>query len=166
MAKNQKKHHLWEELKKLYDETKAENPEKLDRRNEDPMKGHFKRLNQNAQKWVSACQDAYCRGKNRTSQKNIESEAYKIYEQDGNKFNDIVVFNEVMCKRPKWALELHHDIVRSHHKCEVDNEESDGSNNRSRTHKKGIIPIQKCQIAVVQHYNVQEVEMQQKKGKR
>ncbi|KAL8257523.1 hypothetical protein R6Q59_029564 [Mikania micrantha] len=61
------------------------------------------------------------------SEKNIESEAHKIYEQDGNKFNDIVVFNEVMCKHPKWVLELHHETTRSHPKCDPENEECGGS---------------------------------------
>ncbi|KAD3641022.1 hypothetical protein E3N88_30245 [Mikania micrantha] len=136
-GKNQKKTSLWAEVKKLYDETQAENPEKLDRRNEDQMKGRFKRLNQNAQKWVSACREAYRRGRSGMSQKDIESEAHKIYEQDGNKFNDIVVFNEVMCKHPKWALELHHDTTRSRPECELENVESGGSTKRSRTTEEG-----------------------------
>ncbi|KAL8240234.1 hypothetical protein R6Q59_013589 [Mikania micrantha] len=122
MAKTRKKSSLWTEVKKLYDETQAENPEKLDRRNEDQMKGRFKRLNQNAQKWVSACREAYRRGRSGISQKDMESEAHKIYEQDENKFNDIV---------------LHHDTTRSRPECERENEESGGSTKRSRTTEEG-----------------------------
>ncbi|KAL8231094.1 hypothetical protein R6Q57_000872 [Mikania cordata] len=104
---------------------------------EDRMKGCFKRLNQNSQKWVSACREAYRRGSSGMSQKDIESEAHKIYEQNGNKFNDIVVFNEVTCKHPKWALELHHDTTRSRPECEPENEESSGTTKRSRTTEEG-----------------------------
>ncbi|KAL8214270.1 hypothetical protein R6Q57_003719 [Mikania cordata] len=136
-GKKQIKTSLWAEVNKLYDETQAENPEKLDRRNEDQMKGRFKRLNQNAQKWVSACREAYRRERSGMSQKDIKSEAHKIYEQDRNKFNDIVVFNEVLCKHPKWALELHHDTTRSRPECESENEESGGSTKRSRTTEEG-----------------------------
>ncbi|KAL8226125.1 hypothetical protein R6Q57_018682 [Mikania cordata] len=46
--------------------------------------------------------------------KDIESEARKLYEQDKwNKFTDYVVFNEVMCKHQKWALQLDQDTRRS-----------------------------------------------------
>ncbi|KAD5960503.1 hypothetical protein E3N88_11975 [Mikania micrantha] len=107
MAKTRKKSSLWTEVKKLYDETQAENPEKLDRRNEDQMKGRFKRLNQNAQKWVSACREAYRRGRSGISQKDMET------------------------------LELHHDTTRSRPECERENEESGGSTKRSRTTEEG-----------------------------
>ncbi|XP_023768986.1 uncharacterized protein LOC111917541 [Lactuca sativa] len=71
------------------------------------------------------------------SLKDIENEAHKLYEASGNKFNDIIVFNDVMCKHEKWALELDRDTTRSRPECEVGNEESGGSSKRSKTTEKG-----------------------------
>ncbi|KAL8188595.1 hypothetical protein R6Q57_029883 [Mikania cordata] len=70
------------------------------------------------------------------NQKDIESEARKLYEQDKrNKFTDYVVFNEVMCKHQKWALQLDQDTRRSHPK--ESNEESGGSSKRNRATEEG-----------------------------
>nr|GEW25084.1 hypothetical protein [Tanacetum cinerariifolium] len=80
-SKNQKRESLWARVRKCYDETRAENPERL--------------------------------GK--------------------GKFLEYVVFNEVMCKHPKWDLQLSRDTTRTRPECEEDNEESGGSSKRSRT---------------------------------
>nr|GFA02413.1 hypothetical protein [Tanacetum cinerariifolium] len=53
------------------------------------------------------------------------------------KFLEYVVFNEVMCKHPKWDLQLSRDTTRTHPECEEDNEESGGSSKRSRTTESG-----------------------------
>ncbi|CAH1443433.1 unnamed protein product [Lactuca virosa] len=59
------------------------------------MRGRFKRLSENAQKWVGIYREAWRRRRSGTSRKDIENEAHKLYEASGNKFNDIIVFNEV-----------------------------------------------------------------------
>ncbi|CAH1418448.1 unnamed protein product [Lactuca virosa] len=101
------------------------------------MRGRFKRLSENAQKWVGVYREAWSRRRSGMSQKDIENEAHKLYEARGNKFNDIIVFNEFMCKHEKWALELDRDTTRSHPECEVGNEESGGSSKRSRSTEEG-----------------------------
>ncbi|KAI3778280.1 hypothetical protein L2E82_07461 [Cichorium intybus] len=137
-GKNQKKTSLWARVKELYAEAQAENPGKIGNRNEDAMRGRCKRLSKNAQKWVGAYQEAYRRKRSGMSQKDIENEAHKIYEANGNnKFNDFVVFNEVMCKHPKWALQKDRETTRSHPASEMGNEESGGSTKRSRTTEEG-----------------------------
>nr|KAJ0227802.1 hypothetical protein LSAT_V11C100044990 [Lactuca sativa] len=60
---------------------------------------------------------------------NIENES--IYEASRNKFNDIIVFNGVMCKHEKWALELYCETTHSCPECGMGNEESGGSTKRS-----------------------------------
>ncbi|CAI9286830.1 unnamed protein product [Lactuca saligna] len=95
------------------------------------MKGRFKRLSENSQKWVGVYWETWRRRRSGMSQKYIENEGHKLYEASGNKFNDIIVFNEVMCKHDKWALELDRDTARSRHECEVGNKESGGSTKRS-----------------------------------
>ncbi|CAH1429871.1 unnamed protein product [Lactuca virosa] len=98
------------------------------------MRGRCKQLSENAQKWVGAYQEAYRRKRSGMSERDIENEAHKHYEAKGNgKFNDLVVFNEVMCKIPKWALQKDCSTTRSHHACEEDNEESGSSTKISKT---------------------------------
>ncbi|KAL7597877.1 hypothetical protein Lser_V15G25105 [Lactuca serriola] len=101
------------------------------------MRGRFKRLSENAQKWVGVCRVAWRRRRSGMSQKDIENEAHKLYEASESKFNDIIVFNEVMCEHDKWALELDRDTTRSRPECEVGNKESGGSSKRSRTTEEG-----------------------------
>lgn len=136
IGKNRKISNLWAQVKKLYDAAQAENPEKLSVRNEAQMKGRFKRLSENGQKWVAAYREAYRQRKSGMSQKDIESEAHKIYEQDKrSKFTDTVVFNAVMCNHEKWKLQINEDARRS--RPEEGNEESGGSSKRSRTTEEG-----------------------------
>ncbi|GKB48908.1 glutathione S-transferase T3-like protein [Tanacetum coccineum] len=71
------------------------------------------------------------------SLKDAELDAHKIYEGDGSKFLDLTVFNEVMCKNPKWMLNIDRDNTRSHRIDEEPNEESGGSTKRSRTSEEG-----------------------------
>ncbi|XP_076910044.1 Golgi apparatus membrane protein-like protein ECHIDNA [Bidens hawaiensis] len=98
------------------------------------MKGRYKRLCLSVQKWVGAYEEAHRCGKSGCSQKDIESEAHKIYEQDvKSKFNDIVVYNDVMSQNQKWALPTHRDTTCSRPECEVKNEEGGGSIKRSGT---------------------------------
>nr|GFB46722.1 hypothetical protein [Tanacetum cinerariifolium] len=135
---NQKRESLWARVKKCYDETRAENPKRLGIGNENQMKGRVSRLNTNAQRWIFAYQEAYRRKRSGMSQHNIEREAHIIYEQAGKgKFLEYVVFNEVMCKHPKWDLQLSRDTTRTRSECEEDNEESGGSSKRSRTTESG-----------------------------
>ncbi|KAL4564888.1 hypothetical protein LXL04_028964 [Taraxacum kok-saghyz] len=123
---------LWAQVKALYVQTQQENTEKIGNRNKYQMKGCYNRLSDNASKWVGAYQEAYRR------KRNIENEAHKIYEANGNKnFLDLVVFNEVMCRMPKWSLEKICNTTRPRPICDVDNEESGGSTKRSRTTEEG-----------------------------
>nr|GEW89196.1 hypothetical protein [Tanacetum cinerariifolium] len=134
-GKNQKRELLWARVKKCYDETRAENPERLGIRNENQMKGRVSRLNTNAQRWISAYQEAYRQKRSGMSQHDIEREAHIIYEQAGKgKFFEYVVFNEVMCKHPKWDLQLSRDTTRTRPGCEEDNEESGEMIIRDRPH--------------------------------
>ena len=71
------------------------------------------------------------------STKDVEKEAHAIFEMGGSKFNDLFVFNEVMCKHPKWDLQLEHNTTRSRQEYEVDDEESGASTKRSRTSEEG-----------------------------
>ncbi|KAL8197735.1 hypothetical protein R6Q57_024269 [Mikania cordata] len=100
-----KKETLWSQVKNLYEAAQKENPQKIGIRNENQMRGPFKRLNENAQKWVVAYREAYRQKKSGMSLKDIENDAHKIYEQEsGCKFTDSIVFYEVMCKHQKWDL--------------------------------------------------------------
>ncbi|GKB97087.1 hypothetical protein Tco_0983224 [Tanacetum coccineum] len=57
------------------------------------------------------------------SLKDVELDAHKIYEGDGSKFLDLTVSNEVMCKNPKWKLNIDRDKT-----ClQEPNEESGGN---------------------------------------
>ncbi|XP_076924303.1 uncharacterized protein LOC143586707 [Bidens hawaiensis] len=114
-----------------------ENPEKLGIRNANQLKGRFSRLSENGSKWVGAYKAAYRARRSGMSMKEIENNAHKIYEQDGGKFNDTVVFNEVMCKHPRWDLQINHDATRSRPECEVGDEESVESTKRTRTTEEG-----------------------------
>ena len=100
-GKNQKKLSLWARVKELYDANRAENSQKLGDRNIGQMKGHYKRLNESANKWVGAYREAYKQRRSGMSMQDVENEAHKIYEAGGSKFNDSIVFNQVMCKHPK-----------------------------------------------------------------
>ncbi|GJU41859.1 RNA-directed DNA polymerase, eukaryota [Tanacetum coccineum] len=81
-------------------------------------------------KWVAAYTAAYSRKTSGMSLKDVELDAHKIYEGDGSKFLDLIIFNEVMCKHPKWKLNLDRDKTRLHL-----NEESGGSTKNRRAPK-------------------------------
>ncbi|KAJ9556282.1 hypothetical protein OSB04_010896 [Centaurea solstitialis] len=136
-GKNQKKERFWIKVKNYYDEIRAENPEGVGIRNENQMKSRYARLNEAANKWVVAYREAYRQKRSGMSMKDVEKEAHAIFELGGSKFNDLVVFNDVMCKHPKWDLHLAHNTTRSRPEYEVDDEESCGSTKRSRTSEEG-----------------------------
>ena len=71
------------------------------------------------------------------SNTDIENVAHRIYEAGGQKFTHLKVFNEVMCKHPKWDLQLHRETTRSRSEYEVGDEESGGSTKKSRTTEEG-----------------------------
>ncbi|KAJ9546878.1 hypothetical protein OSB04_019421 [Centaurea solstitialis] len=101
------------------------------------MKSRYARLNEAANKWVAAYREAYRQKRSGMSTKDVEKEAHAIFEMGGSKFNDLVVFNDVMCKHPKWDLQLEHNTTRSRPVYDVDDEESGGSTKRSRTSEEG-----------------------------
>ncbi|CAH1451651.1 unnamed protein product [Lactuca virosa] len=103
-GKNQKKTSIWAQVKELYDANQAENPRKIGNRNIAQMKGRYKRLNESAGKWVGVYREAYRKRRSGMSMKDVENEAHKLYETSGSKFNDTIVFNEVMCKHRKRDL--------------------------------------------------------------
>ncbi|XP_057803252.1 uncharacterized protein LOC131018554 [Salvia miltiorrhiza] len=112
----------------MYHEAQKENPNEIGPRNIESMKGRFKRLNENANKWIAACKEANARRRSGMSQKDIAMEAHSIYEAGGIKFQDLVVFNDVMSKHLKWNLAIN----------EVgDDQESGGSTKRSKTAEDG-----------------------------
>nr|GEY94781.1 hypothetical protein [Tanacetum cinerariifolium] len=51
---NQRKTSMWERICQMYDQVRARNPKDIGPRNENQMKGHFKRLSENGSKWVAA----------------------------------------------------------------------------------------------------------------
>nr|KAJ0205358.1 hypothetical protein LSAT_V11C500278470 [Lactuca sativa] len=107
----------------------------------------YKRHGKNQKKtsiWaqVGVNREAYRKRRIGMSMKDVENEAHKLYETSGSKFNDTILFNEVMCKHRKWDLQLDHDATRSHPKYEVDDEESGGSTKRSRSTKEGDYCVQ------------------------
>ncbi|GKA54733.1 glutathione S-transferase T3-like protein [Tanacetum coccineum] len=130
---NQRKTSMWARICQIYDQIRAENPKDIGPRNENQMKGRFKRLSENGSKWVAAYTAAYSRKTSGMSLKDVELDAHKIYEGDGSKFLDLIVFNEVMCKHPKWKLNLDRDKTR----LQEPNEESGGSTKRSRVSEEG-----------------------------
>ncbi|KAH6819971.1 hypothetical protein C2S53_018130 [Perilla frutescens var. hirtella] len=89
---------MWSRVHKLYHETQAENPDELNPRNIKSMKGRWKRLCENAGKWVAALEEANWRKRSGMNQKDIEMEAHTIYKTNGSKFQDLVVYNDVMSK--------------------------------------------------------------------
>ncbi|CAA0836751.1 DNA binding [Striga hermonthica] len=131
-GRNQKGVSLWARVHNLYHEHQAEKPDELNERNIESMKGRWKQLNENANKWVAAYKEACVRKRSGMTDKDVENEAQRIYEAGGSKFQDSIVFNEVMCKHPKW--ELLQDKTRFRPEDEEGNdEESGGSTKRSRT---------------------------------
>lgn len=57
----------------------------------------------------------------------FEKEAHAIYEERGCKFQDFVVFNEIMSKHAMWGLTVDHDAIRLRPEDEEGDEESGGS---------------------------------------
>ncbi|KAG6397624.1 hypothetical protein SASPL_143794 [Salvia splendens] len=71
----------------------------------DSLKGRWKRLNGNGNKWVAACRAANARKRSGMSDQDVENEVHSIYKGDGgNDFQDLIVFNEVMSKHEKWSV--------------------------------------------------------------
>ncbi|XP_057770845.1 uncharacterized protein LOC130990638 [Salvia miltiorrhiza] len=135
-GKSQKGESLWARVHKFYHITQAENPNELNERNIESMKGRWKRLNENANKWVAACREANARRRSGMSDNDVEKKAHSIYEVGGRKFQDLVVFNEVMSKHLKWNL---YDTtpIFPHASEDVDNHQSGGSSKRSKTSEDG-----------------------------
>ncbi|XP_047973409.1 uncharacterized protein LOC125215875 isoform X1 [Salvia hispanica] len=123
---------LWGRVHNLYQEARANNLEELNERNIESMKCRWKRLNANGKKWMAAYKEAYVRKKIGMSLADVEIEAHAIYEVGGSKFQDLVVFNEVMCKHPKWDL-TSQDFSQLRPISEGAFEESGGNSKRSRT---------------------------------
>lgn len=112
---------LWAKVHNLYHEAQKENPNEISERNVDSIKGRWKRLDENGIKWIAAYKEAYGRKTSEMSPKDVEKEAHAIYEVKGKKFQDWLVFNEVMSKHPKWVIKLDHDSTRSR----AENEENE-----------------------------------------
>ncbi|XP_042003879.1 uncharacterized protein LOC121752855 [Salvia splendens] len=94
------------------------------------MKCRWKRLNENANKWVAACREANARRRSGMSDQDVENEAHSIYQAAGdNKFHDLIVFNEVMSKHPKWCI---HDTTHVFPNNENVAYEQDSSNSKRK----------------------------------
>ncbi|XP_057811298.1 uncharacterized protein LOC131025522 [Salvia miltiorrhiza] len=81
-GKNQRGESLWTRVHKLYHNTQAENPNELNERNIESMKGRWKRLNENGNKWVAACREANARRRSGMSNNDVEKEVHSIYEAE------------------------------------------------------------------------------------
>ncbi|KAG6433269.1 hypothetical protein SASPL_104877 [Salvia splendens] len=135
-GKNQKGDTLWLNVHKLYHEWQAQNPDEINKRNMDSLKGRWKRLNGNGNKWVAACRAANARKRSGMSDQDVENEAHSIYKGDGgNVFQDLIVFNEVMSKHEKWSV---HDATQVFPDNENFANEQDGSSSkRTKTSESG-----------------------------
>ncbi|XP_024995886.1 uncharacterized protein LOC112529039 [Cynara cardunculus var. scolymus] len=102
-------------------------------RNENQMKGRWTRLNENANKWVAAYKESYRQKRSGMSMTDVEKGAHAIYEGGRKKFLDLLVFNQVMCKHPKWEIKLDCDTTRSRTEYEMGCEDSGRSTKRSKT---------------------------------
>ncbi|XP_042065512.1 uncharacterized protein LOC121809026 [Salvia splendens] len=59
------------------------------------LKGRWKRLNENDNKWVATLREANAQRRSGMSDQDVENEAHRIYKGDGgNDFQDLIVFNE------------------------------------------------------------------------
>ncbi|XP_042051548.1 uncharacterized protein LOC121796839 [Salvia splendens] len=97
----------------------------------DSLKGRWKRLNGNDNKWVAACRAANARKRSGMSDHDVENEAHSIYKgEGGNGFQDLIVFNEVMSKHEKWSV---HDATQVFPDNENFANEQDGSNSKRTT---------------------------------
>ena len=123
-------------MKHYYDETRDENDEGLRDRNENQMKSRYAQLNEAANKWIAAYRETYHQKRSGMGTKDVEKEAHAIFEMGGSKFNDLFVFNEVMCKHPKWDLQLEHNTTRSRQEYEVDDEESGASTKKIKNFRR------------------------------
>ncbi|KAL8523655.1 hypothetical protein ACS0TY_013576 [Phlomoides rotata] len=121
----------------MYHEVQKENPEEISERNVESMKGRWKRLSENENKWIVAYKEAYRRKRSGMRQSDIEKEAHAIYEAGDNKFQDLIIFNDVMCKNPKRELKFDNDSTRFRDENQQGNKESGGSSKRSRTSEDG-----------------------------
>ncbi|KAL8460765.1 hypothetical protein ACS0TY_032322 [Phlomoides rotata] len=74
-GKNQKSISLWNQVYNIYHENRQENPREISERNVESMKGRWKRLTENANKWIAAYKEAYRRKISGMSQNDIEKEA-------------------------------------------------------------------------------------------
>nr|GEW71719.1 RNA polymerase II [Tanacetum cinerariifolium] len=125
---NQRKTSMWARICQMYDQIKAENQKDIGPRNENQMKGRFKRFSKNGSKWFAAYTTTYSRKTSGVRLKDVELDAHKIFE--GN-------------DRDKTCLQ-------------EPNEESGGSTKRSRVGDEGdyvSTPTKKHQIVMVQLFN-------------
>ncbi|XP_057770802.1 uncharacterized protein LOC130990596 [Salvia miltiorrhiza] len=79
--KDQRGESLWARVHKLYHNTQAKNPNELNERSIESMKGRWKRLNENGNKWVATCREANARRRSGMSDNDVEKEAHSITKQ-------------------------------------------------------------------------------------
>ncbi|KAL8549038.1 hypothetical protein ACS0TY_008060 [Phlomoides rotata] len=94
------------------------------------MKGRWKRLSENANKWIVAYKEAY-----RRKRSGIAGMSQMILRKKLFQFMKRVA--AIMCKNPKWEIKLDHDSTHFRDENEQGNEESGGSSKRSRTSEDG-----------------------------
>ncbi|KAL8216085.1 hypothetical protein R6Q57_022922 [Mikania cordata] len=126
-GKNKKKTSLWAEVKKMYDEARAENPEMLGERNVEQMKGRFAQLNETPT-------NGLLRIMKHIAEQEVEC-LKKILRRILTRFTNKV--GKIMCNNQKWALEIPRGTTRNPPEPEVDDEESGGSTKRKMTLEEG-----------------------------
>lgn len=133
--RNRKGASLWIRVHNLLQE--AENLEGISVKSREAMRCRWRRLDENVKKWVTAYEEA-SRKRTGMSKRDIEEEAHAIYEtKRGNRFQNLVVFNEVMSKHPRWEIKLDQDSTHAHPENKEGNEESGDNSKRSRTNENG-----------------------------
>ncbi|XP_057771170.1 uncharacterized protein LOC130990978 [Salvia miltiorrhiza] len=108
------------------------------------MKGRWKRLNENGNKWVAACREANARRKSGISDNDVEKEAHSIYEAGGSEFLDLVVFNEVMRHQISTTNRRYCDMEREFGAERLINDYFSDNPTRDATDRVGLSSLQKC----------------------
>ncbi|XP_042067185.1 glutathione S-transferase T2-like [Salvia splendens] len=131
---NQTSIHLWQNVLKLYEQTRKENSRIGEQRSLESLKQRYKRLNANVTKWVGAYKKVHDRATSSQFKEDIEKAAQQLYGK--SKFTHHKVFEEVMRLYPKWELKLNSTGSTRFQPDEDSLEESRGSSERDQAKAK------------------------------
>ncbi|GJZ70205.1 putative nuclease HARBI1 [Tanacetum coccineum] len=98
---------MWAKIWQMYEQTRAENPKDIGPRNENQMKGRFKRLNENANNWVDAYKAAYSRMKSGMIRSHPKSIEYHEWESRVVQYNQRTdrILEDVIINYPNLVIQ-------------------------------------------------------------